>query len=209
MILGSEVHIDIFDDRLTIYSPGGMLDGTLIQDCNLSDVPSARRNPVIADIFNCLGYMERQGSGLNKINAAYERVANFHVGLEPVFYSDNIQFKVTLKNLNYFALNSEKTGVSIKKQVLNIEKSITEQEKPSLSDILKRENIRSSTCKKIEKLFNNLNRGKIFTRFDVMELLEITTSPAVVMLRKLKTLKLIEAVPEHGRGKYRFVKHLN
>ncbi len=117
MILGSEVHIDIFDDRLTIYSPGGMLDGTLIQDCNLSDVPSARRNPVIADIFNRLGYMERQGSGLNKINAAYERAANFHVGLEPVFYSDNIQFKVTLKNLNYFALNSEKTGVSIKKRV--------------------------------------------------------------------------------------------
>lgn len=153
MILGSEVHIDIFDDRLTIYSPGGMLDGTLIQDCNLSDVPSARRNPVIADIFNRLGYMERQGSGLNKINAAYERAANFHVGLEPVFYSDNIQFKVTLKNLNYFALNSEKTGVSIKKQVLNIEKSITEQEKPSLSDILKRENIRSSTCKKNREAF--------------------------------------------------------
>jgi ATP-dependent DNA helicase RecG len=26
--MGSEVHIDIFDDRLEIYSPGGMYDGT-------------------------------------------------------------------------------------------------------------------------------------------------------------------------------------
>lgn len=27
-VLGSEVHIDIYDDRLTIHSPGGMADGT-------------------------------------------------------------------------------------------------------------------------------------------------------------------------------------
>jgi len=32
LILGSEVHIDIYDDRLTIYSPGGMADGTRIQE---------------------------------------------------------------------------------------------------------------------------------------------------------------------------------
>lgn len=29
---GSEVHIDIFDDRLEIYSPGGMYDGSLVQE---------------------------------------------------------------------------------------------------------------------------------------------------------------------------------
>ena len=32
LILGSEVHIDIYDDRLTITSPGGMADGTRIQE---------------------------------------------------------------------------------------------------------------------------------------------------------------------------------
>lgn len=30
--LGSEVHIDMFDDRLEIYSPGGMCDGTRVQE---------------------------------------------------------------------------------------------------------------------------------------------------------------------------------
>ena len=30
--IGSEVHIDMFDDRLEIYSPGGMYDGTKVQD---------------------------------------------------------------------------------------------------------------------------------------------------------------------------------
>lgn len=35
LINGSEVHIDIFDDRLVIYSPGGMPDGTKIQERNI------------------------------------------------------------------------------------------------------------------------------------------------------------------------------
>lgn len=65
--MGSEVHIDIFDDRLEIYSPGGMYDGTLIQDRDIGNVPSKRRNPVVADIFSRLDYMERRGSGFKRL----------------------------------------------------------------------------------------------------------------------------------------------
>lgn len=32
LVNGSEVHIDIYDDRMEIYSPGGMPDGSMIQD---------------------------------------------------------------------------------------------------------------------------------------------------------------------------------
>lgn len=101
LINGSEVHVDIFDDRMEIYSPGGMPDGTVIQDRNIQAIPSMRRNPVIADIFARLGYMERSGSGLGKIRSSYEVSANFEMGKEPVFYSDRSQFLVTLCNLNY------------------------------------------------------------------------------------------------------------
>ena len=48
LVNGSEVHIDIFDDRMEIYSPGGMPDGSIIQDRDPVTVPSTRRNPVIA-----------------------------------------------------------------------------------------------------------------------------------------------------------------
>lgn len=101
LINGSEIHVDIFDDRMEIYSPGGMPDGTVIQDRNIQAIPSMRRNPVIADIFARLGYMERSGSGLGKIRSSYEVSANFETGKEPVFYSDRSQFLVTLCNLNY------------------------------------------------------------------------------------------------------------
>ena len=45
MIQGSEIHVDMYDDRLEIVSPGGMPDGKRIQDLNIDDIPSIRRNP--------------------------------------------------------------------------------------------------------------------------------------------------------------------
>ena len=62
LVNGSEVHIDIYDDRMEIYSPGGMPDGSVIQERDPLSVPSTRRNPVLADVFNRLGYMERKTS---------------------------------------------------------------------------------------------------------------------------------------------------
>lgn len=97
----SEVHVDMFDDRLEISSPGGMVDGTRAQDRNLRTVVSKRRNPVIADIFKRLGYMECQGNGLGKILDGYEKFWNYKDEKKPVFYSDDSVFRVTLSNLNY------------------------------------------------------------------------------------------------------------
>lgn len=50
-IVGTEVHVDIFDDRLEITSPGGMMNGSRIQDLDLRHVPSIRRNEVVSDDF--------------------------------------------------------------------------------------------------------------------------------------------------------------
>ena len=66
-IIGSEVHIDIYDDRIEFYSPGGMMDGTRIQDQDYRNVASKRRNPILAEVFAQLDYMEKRGSGLKKI----------------------------------------------------------------------------------------------------------------------------------------------
>lgn len=52
--IGSEVHIDMFDDRIEIYSPGGMVSGISLEGKNLLKIPSKRRNPILADIFSRL-----------------------------------------------------------------------------------------------------------------------------------------------------------
>lgn len=101
--LGSEVHIDMFEDRLEIYSPGGMCDGTRVQERDLMRVPSRRRNPIIADIFNRLKYMDRRGSGFKKILSDYNSHPNYSSQMAPEFYSDNDSFLLVLKNVNYRA----------------------------------------------------------------------------------------------------------
>ena len=101
LVNGSEVHIDIFDDRLRIYSPGGMPDGTLVQERIIDAIPSTRRNPVLADVFQRLGYMERKGSGLTKIIESYKNAYNYSEEKKPQFESSRVEFSVTLMNLNY------------------------------------------------------------------------------------------------------------
>lgn len=91
----------MYDDRLEIYSPGGMMDGRLIQQLNPLTVPSKRRNPLLADFFSRLGLMERRGSGMKKIintYRCYEHLSDYHA-LE--FTSNASEFHVTLWNLNY------------------------------------------------------------------------------------------------------------
>ncbi len=104
--VGSEVHIDMYDDRLEIYSPGGMFDGINVQDRDIMHVPSRRRNPIIADMFSRLGYMERRGSGFKKIIEDYQSQQNYSDALAPVFLSQYDAFFLTLKNLNYSEENT-------------------------------------------------------------------------------------------------------
>ena len=99
LIQGSEVHVDMYDDRMVIYSPGSMPEGRLIQTMNLEDIPSVRRNPVIADIFAQLGYMERKGSGMGKIINPIKTLSYFEEKMLPTFFSDRAQFTVTFPNM--------------------------------------------------------------------------------------------------------------
>ena len=100
-VIGSEVHVDMFDDRLEIYSPGGMADGSLIQERDIDSVASTRRNPIIAEIFHRLDYIERRGSGLKKIRLETSFLHGYTDEYEPKFRSTNTAFHVVFKNMNY------------------------------------------------------------------------------------------------------------
>ena len=111
-ISGSEVHVDIFDDRIEIMSPGGMPDGSLVQELDVLNVPSDRRNGVLADVFDRLDYMEREGSGFKKIVGAYlPDVSHNPKSLSPKFYSAVGCFVVTLPNLNSSQESSQESSM--------------------------------------------------------------------------------------------------
>ena len=101
IVMGKEIHIDMYDDRLEIQSPGGMFDGKAIQDRDIDTISSARRNPVIADLFHRMRYMERRGSGLRKIIDSTAQLPGYSDEYKPQFLSTDTDFIVILKNINY------------------------------------------------------------------------------------------------------------
>ena len=95
-VMGSEVHLDIYDDRLTVTSPGGMYNGLLIQNLNIADVSSERRNPILANVMAQLDYMEKRGSGLTRICNETKALDGYKDELKPVFKSTPTQFQTII-----------------------------------------------------------------------------------------------------------------
>ena len=95
-VMGSEVHLDIYDDRLIVTSPGGMYNGMLIQDLDIADVSSERRNPILANVMAQLDYMEKRGSGLTRICNETKALEGYKDELKPVFKSTPTQFQTII-----------------------------------------------------------------------------------------------------------------
>ena len=154
-VIGSEVHVDMYSDRMDIYSPGGMVDGSLIQELDIEKVPSIRRNPIVADIFNRLDFSERQGSGLRKIREETEHLHGYTDDLAPEFISTPSTFHVVLKNMNYNLLSaSEQVREQDSEQVKKDEQIIafcseprTREEMQKFTGIASREYFRATVLK--------------------------------------------------------------
>lgn len=116
IVMGKEIHIDMYDDRVEIVSPGGMFDGKAIQERDIDTISSARRNPVIADLFHRMRYMERRGSGLRKILDSTAQLPGYTDKFKPQFISTDTDFIVVLKNVNYFALSIAGTSEQVSEQ---------------------------------------------------------------------------------------------
>ena len=203
MILGSEVHIDIFDDRMEIYSPGGMMDGSLVQNLDTDNISSKRRNPVIADVFSRMNYMERRGSGFKKIKEDYHNAVNYRPELEPKFYSDISSFIVTLYNLNY-NVPVEKVPVGPEKVAIGEENMLIEAQKLSIQKAINSLDAKKNIKANAMRLFNQMGIDGIFGRSDIMEVVGISITAAGNLITKLKDSGLIQAVSGYGKGKYKF-----
>ena len=68
---GGSINVRMFADRIEVTSPGG-LPGGIAEEDYLSGGLSIARNPILANIFFRLGYIERFGTGIPRIVEAYE-----------------------------------------------------------------------------------------------------------------------------------------
>ncbi|MFC6200399.1 ATP-binding protein [Lactiplantibacillus nangangensis] len=90
----SPVQIEVFDDRLTILSPGPLPGGMQLEA--VLDGQTLPRNPQIVKTLNKLKYVEDYGTGIRRILSSYAST-----GRKPIFVAKEDYVKVTLPNLNY------------------------------------------------------------------------------------------------------------
>lgn len=175
---------------------GGMADGTRIQERDIMNISSTRRNPVLADIFGRLGYMERQGSGFKKITEAYYAAHNYRAELEPKFYSDVTSFQVTLYNLNY---DAKTKNVAVENENVAIE-----PDHVAIEIAIEKLNASQSTIQKAQAIFKKMGTDGIFGRSDIAAITNDSVTAAGNLIAKLKKAGLIRAVSGYGKGKYKF-----
>ena len=106
-VMGGEVHLDVYDDRLAITSPGGMYSGQTVQDLSLEEIASDRRNPILADVMSQLDYMEKRGSGLKRICNETKALDGYKDDLKPIFKSTSSQFMTTIYSMWYEPKNQK------------------------------------------------------------------------------------------------------
>ncbi len=183
-IVGSEIHIDIFDNRLEITSPGGMIDGSFVQDLDIKKISSMRRNRVVSDIFNRLHLMERRGSGLTRIVESYNDYS-----AKPTFFSDISSFVVTFPNKTYL----DKSPVIDKKSPV-ITGNIVSDEDYFMIKLYKNlpDRIRKHTFNQIEMLFKKYTYKYDFKREEIEELFNVKKSRASEIIALLFECDLIE-----------------
>jgi len=63
----SHTDVAVFDDRVEVWSPGGLPLGIKMKDLFKKHI-SVLRNPTIAEVLFLAGYIERWGTGIDKMN---------------------------------------------------------------------------------------------------------------------------------------------
>ncbi len=152
---GATVSILIFDNRIEVQSPGGLLPHL---DVNNLEGMHETRNNLICDIFHQTKDMEKYGTGIGKM----KRWMKEHGLKEPIFSTNGGFFKVT------FCGPGEK--------ILDLVPSIPKERTTDLSHL----NERQMRCLKMI-----YNEGKIFTNKFYREMFNITDRTALRDLNQL------------------------
>lgn len=109
--INAHIKVSMFSDRIEITSLGGLPPEVTPKDY-LSGHVSILRNPILGDVFFRLHYIERFGTGVKRINEAYEASSR-----KPLFeIYDNI-IKVTLPVVTSASMTNDE--LTIYKQMAN------------------------------------------------------------------------------------------
>ena len=192
---GSEIQIAIFDDRMEIGSPGGMYDRKRIDTLDLKKLPlpSSRRNPIIADVFQRMRFMERRGSGYEKIMTALKNDTS-----KIDIYSDHSYFRATLYDYNYIATHDA--------QKLMVADENTSEKAQEKGKELAKSGEELAKSGEENSILTELMKSPNITRAKLSEATGIAPRTLDRIMKKLKDNKIIERVGSDTKGEWKIRK---
>jgi predicted HTH transcriptional regulator len=171
---GATVQISIFDDRIKVSSPGGLLKGL---DINKLEDHHETRNKKICSIFHETKDMERYGTGIAKMKDLMKN----HGLKEPDFAEEGDFFVVTF--------------YSPQDKILDLVSSIPDDKQIDLKDLGLNE-------RQIEAMRLMVNENEIFTNKEYRELFKITDRTALRDFNFLLSKGLIKKKGEKKNAVY-------
>ncbi len=95
----SIIEINLFKNRMEITSPGGLVSSlSLNKERDIERISPTRRNELICNVLSLCNYMEKEGSGFDKIHEDYLLFDDFH---QPFVTTKDTFFTLTLPNQSY------------------------------------------------------------------------------------------------------------
>ena len=88
--LNAKIRISMYEDRIEIMSPGGLING-ITKDEYISGMISSLRNPIISNVFFRLGIVEIFGTGILRIIHSYNESIN-----KPIFNTSTNTIQIIL-----------------------------------------------------------------------------------------------------------------
>ena len=136
--VNSNIRISMYEDKIEVSSPGGLPRGISEKEY-LNGQISQLRNPILANIFFRLKYIEMFGTGIRRINESYKNYA-----VKPAFeiFENSIKITLPIITTKLFLTTDEKIVMDIleKGAILSSGEilQMTEFKKDKLNRLLKK-----------------------------------------------------------------------
>ena len=136
--VNSNIRISMYEDKIEVSSPGGLPSGISEKEY-LNGQISQLRNPILANIFFRLKYIEMFGTGIRRINESYKDYA-----IKPAFeiFENSIKITLPIITTKLFLTTDEKIVMDIleKGAILSSGEilQMTEFKKDKLNRLLKK-----------------------------------------------------------------------
>ena len=107
--VNSNIRISMYEDKIEVSSPGGLPSGISEKEY-LNGQISQLRNPILANIFFRLKYVEMFGTGIRRINESYKKFAvkpNFEI------FENSIKITLPITKTELFLTTDEKIIMDI------------------------------------------------------------------------------------------------